>query len=234
VGFAVPSNNAKPVIDALIAGKKVVRGYLGIAFAPVREMPMKELKSLGIKKPDGILIRQVRADTPAEKSGLMPNDVIVKVGGQRVTDGNKFRRLVRNTEPGEVLTLEVVRGGETKKIDVTIGKQPEVFGTVAVAEGEGAKEETLGLVVTDLTPEQAKELGYEGVEGVLVKEVEAPGEAAAVGVKPNDVIIQVQGKPVKSVEEFKEVISKASLSEGINLVLRSAEGIRAVFIQRDQ
>ncbi len=224
VGFAIPSNMAQSIMHSLIKHGKVVRGWLGIA---IQNLDEGLAKSFGYKGTEGVLVGDVTPNTPASKAGVKQGDIIVRYDGKTITDVQELRSAVAATTPDTRVGIEVFRNGKTESLTAQIGElKPSVAGVTAP---ESAKD--LGMTVKDITPAEAKQLGLEGTNGVLVESVEPFGPAAMAGVRVNDVILQVQGKPVTNVAQFHEVASKIDLKKGARLMVKTGSMQRFVFIQ---
>ena len=220
ISFAIPIADAVRVADELRAGGRVVRGYLGVLPDDIT----KEIaEAIGLGKPQGAVIRQVVAGSPAEKAGVEGGDVVTKVDGKTVDKAADLRRLVANVKPGAKTTLTVFRRGSTKEIIVTIGedersKKPgsdsaESSKEPAPATGPSA---ALGLKVSDLTDAQRKDLKLKS--GVKVDA--ATGAAARAGLREGDFILSVDNVEVTSVKVLQAQLAKADKTKPMNLVVR--------------
>ncbi|KPJ63071.1 MAG: hypothetical protein AMS15_01815 [Planctomycetes bacterium DG_23] len=216
VGFAIPINTAKEILGGLIEGR-VVRGYLGIYFGPLTA----ELKE-HFDAEQGVLVTQVYKGSPAD-GVLEAGDVITHYDGRAVLDGEKFRRWVAQTKVGEKVKIKVIRDGEEKTLEVTIGEQPSET-PVALLPG---RPEVLGISVQELTLELARQMGYEGEKGVLVSSV-AEDSPARDRILPGDLIKEVNRRPVSSVAEFIREMSKVAPEESVLLYIR--RGNNYVFV----
>jgi len=240
VGFAIPSNIAKPVMESLIKKGKVVRGYLGVGMINLTDDEMakrhgfrsaKDMrKELNLKDDRGVYVVQVMKGGPALKAGIEAGDVIIAYDGERVIDADDLSNKVRQTPPGKKVKVTVVRDGKEKEIEVKIGEQPE--GTeIEVAEAEEEEigvESKMGITVQTLTPSLAKEYGYEGQKGVIVTQVKRGSVAYLAGIRPGDLIQKVNGKRVTTVEEFEEATKGFSKGKTISLIVWNEEGLRIV------
>ncbi len=201
VSFAVPIDVALRVQDQLLKNGKVTRGRLGIG---IQDVNQALAESFGLQKPAGALVSSIDKDGPAAKAGLQPGDVIVRFNDKEVSTSSQLPVLVANTVPGVVAKLEVMRKGELKRIDATVGELKEDK-LAAAAPDSPAEQGRLGVAVRPLTRE---EQGQVGVTGGLVVE-SATGAAASAGIQQGDVILSVNNTPVKTVEQLKQSIAKA-------------------------
>lgn len=200
IGFAVPSNTAKFVLDQLIAHGRVVRGYLGVE---PKDISPEAAKTLGIDK--GALVNSVDEGTPAAKAKIKPMDVIVEVAGKPVENSLDLRKIVAAIKPGTTVKVVIFRDKKRQTLDVTIGEAPDVG--KAVTPGGKTK---LGISVDELTDNIAKQLGVpEGTKGVVVKSVEADSAAGRANppIMAGDVILEINGQPTSSVAQFDKVVS---------------------------
>jgi serine protease Do len=214
VGFAIPINLAKNIADQLIQDGTVTRGYLGIM---IQQLTAALAESFGIEPGEGILVAEVSDDTPAQQAGLRQGDVIVAYRGKPVSDIGSFRNAIALTAPGSREKLTVLRDGQQLTLIVTIGTLSKE--KLATAGSAHASDE-LGLTIQTLTPQLAESFGAEAGQGVVVTEVEAGSVAARAGIDTGTVILQVNRKPVTSVDEFQRMIRDSSDSGRVVLLLR--------------
>ncbi|MFQ6113450.1 MAG: Do family serine endopeptidase, partial [bacterium] len=205
IGFAIPIDMAKRVMDELIAHGKVIRGYLGVRIGtPDAEMS----EALGLKENEGAVVVEVQRDTPADRAGLKKYDVIVEVEGHPIESAQELTNLIASYDPGTRVNLKIVRDGKIKYIAVTLAERPETSDeTPRIAQSRSVTAR-LGLQVTELTNRLAREYGYEGEEGVLVSDVRSNSVAYEKGIRRGDLIKEVNRKKVKSVREFESIVEK--------------------------
>jgi len=227
IGFAIPSNLAKSVVEQLKTKGKVVRGWLGVMIQDVTEDLAKSFK---LAEPQGALVSGVRDDGPAAKGGIERGDIIVEYDGQKVASSHELPAMVAATPIGKEVEVQVLRDGKEETLRVKIGEMPKDVGEGG---GEGEEEgeqagEKLGLMVAPVTPEVARGLGIEPGDGVLVRGVKSgsPGEDA--GLQAGDVILEVNRKAVKSVEAFMEAVREAK--EGASLLFLVRRGDATIFL----
>lgn len=199
IGFAIPSNAVRFVMDQLINKGKVVRGYLGLA--PDDLTPVKA-QVYGVKK--GALVQRVDADSPADKAGVKVSDVITKIDGKAVDSALDLRHMTQAMAPGSVVKLTIVRDKVEKVISVKLGDAPN--GTEeAQTPSAGGK---LGLSVEALTPDTAKALGIRGTMGVVVSAVESGSAADRAGIQEQDVITKINNTAVTNMTTFNAAVKK--------------------------
>ncbi|MCJ7543708.1 MAG: Do family serine endopeptidase [Phycisphaerae bacterium] len=237
IGFAVPSNMAKSVMAQLIETGKVTRGYLGVYIQDIDSQGLAE--SLGLPDRHGALVVDVKADSPAGQAGLKTGDVIVRIGDESVPDSQELRYAAARIQPGTVVRVDYYRDKKKHSLDVTIVAQPkELAGS---PEGKETEEEPasrpvagrFGLTVATLTEDLARECGYEPpLEGVLITDVASASDAGEQGLQPGMVILDAQGRPVRTAEEFERAISAEDAAKGIRLrVAEPGGGKRFVFVR---
>jgi serine protease Do len=199
LSFAIPIDVAAKVQDQLVQHGKVTRGRIGVA---IQSMNQSLAESFGFEKPTGALVSAVEKGGPADKAGLQPGDVIVKLNGKEINDSSDLPGQIGDMQPGSTAKLTIVRKGEAKEIDVTIGTLKDA--KVAAATN-GQPQGRLGLAVRPLEPDEREQAGISS--GLVVEE--ATGPAARAGIQPGDLILQVNGTPVKSVEQLRELVAKS-------------------------
>jgi len=200
VGFAIPSNIARTVMESLIAHGHVTRGYLGVMIQKVTPALAQEFK---LKNQSGALIGDVLDDGPAAKAGFKPGDVVLEFNGKPVTDSRHLQLAVAGTKPGSQVPVEILRNGEKKTLNVTIKQLP---GTEELAETNsenGRDTGTLnGVGVSDLYQQYRNEFNIpKNIKGAVVTQVEPGSAAAEAGLKPGDVIEDINHHPVQSADE---------------------------------
>jgi len=206
LSFAIPMDVALNVKDQLIAHGRVVRGQLGVT---VQEVSQPLATSFGMKSATGALVSEITKGSPAERAGLQPGDVLLKVDGKPVEHSGELARRIAEMKPGTRSTLEVWRNGATKEVAVTVGEAKNE--QVAEAAGTGEAHAKLGVAVRPLTPDEREQNGGKG--GLLVENVS--GAAARAGIQQGDVILAVNGTPVKSIEDLRSLINKSGKSAAL-------------------
>ena len=213
IGFAVPSSLAKTVITQLADHGKVERGWLGVSIQPLTTDLAKNFKRDDTK---GALVSSVIEGSPAEKAGLKPGDVIVEFNGKKVTKATELPSLVADLPVGREAPMVIVRDGNEMRLNARIARlEDETPTKVADTQSKGQ----LGLALQPITPPVARELGLKVKEGVLVRDVVEGGRAAEAGVRPGDVIVEINRQPVRTVEDLKARVDKQGKNEPIVLLL---------------
>jgi len=216
VGFAIPINLARNVMDQIRAHGKVVRGYMGVY---IQDVTPEIAKQFHLNETRGALIGDVSADTPGAHAGLKRGDVILAVNGQEISGANELRLQISQTPPGTLVKLKVWRDGKTQDTNLTLGELPEKAEKASMGEeGGGALE---GVDVENVTPEIAQQLGLKAnAHGVVVTSVDPSSAAGSVGLRQGDVIQEVNHKPVTNVEEFRHAMAGAEKQPALLLVNR--------------
>ncbi len=222
LGFAIPSNMAKEIGDELIAGRKIMRPWLGIRIETLGDDPSIRDLFKGIDK--GVVVRTIEADAPAYKSDLRPFDVITQVDANSVTTDSQLQHEILKKKIGQKVELTVWRKGQTLKVPVTTGELPN---EISRASNEPARppqnrEEEVGkfgLQVQELSKEMAQRFKLGVQRGVIVTDVTENSLAAQQGIEREDVITEVDGEPVTDVKTFRDALNKADPKRGVLLYL---------------
>ncbi|MEY2407353.1 MAG: serine protease Do [Verrucomicrobiota bacterium] len=222
IGFALPSNLARDVSDGIIADGKFVRGYLGVKLRALKDNPVYREFLTNIV--DGVFVNIILPDGPAARSALRPGDVITAVEGRPVGSAQQLRNEIRGNKVGTVLTLDVHRLDEarvshTLKIKVKPEAWPDTA-TPVIARKPAAREEkgaNFGLTLETVTKDLATRHGVERMDGVMVIEVERGSIAQKSGLKPGDIITELNRKPIKTVKEFRDALRAAEPGKGVLL-----------------
>lgn len=226
IGFAIPVNMIKYVEKQLRDKGTVDRGFLGVV---IQNLTPDLSKWFDIQRGKGVLISGVSEGSPAEKAGLQRDDIIVEFNGQPVEEAGSFRSRVSTTPPGEKVDIVVLRNGKREKIRVEIGTLPEDKGRTASAKpGMPAGIVGAGLTVQNLTDDLAERLGFKGLSGVVVSDVESGSAAEAAGIKPGMLIQEVNRRQIHNTQEFKEALKADKSAQGALLLVRDGEFSRYV------
>jgi serine protease Do len=216
IGFAIPSNMAKVVMESLIKTGKVVRGWFGVTMQPVTP---ELAKQFGLKDDNGAIVADVGEGSPAEKAGIQRGDVIVEFDGKQVSDVSALRNMVAATLPQKEVPIKLFRDGKPKTLRVVIKELPH---EAQVASGE-LDNGLQGVSVQNITPELRKSLRLpRHATGVVVMSVEE-GSPADGGLAKGDVIMEINRKAVKNTKDYEAVVSKLKAGQNV-LVLIYREG----------
>ena len=205
IGFAIPADMAQNVVSQLEKGGKVVRGWLGVMIQNVTE---DLAKSFGLSNDKGALVSDVTSGSPADKAGLKRGDVIVSFNGQDIDTSNQLPAIVARTPVGNRVDMNVIRDGKEKTLTVKVGELKD--DTVAETESQT---QDMGLTVQEITPELASRLNLDNRQGVVVTDVDPSGKAAESGLRPGDVIVEINHKNVKGLDDYKSLTGKTDKGE---------------------
>ncbi|WMJ08515.1 DegQ family serine endoprotease [Nitrosomonas sp. sh817] len=223
IGFAIPINLVERIANQLIDKGEVVRGYLGIMIQPLTP---DLAKSFDLSTDKGILVAQVTKNSPAEKAGLKPGDVILNFQGRPVSDTGEFRNRVAAEQPGSKVTFDIIRDGKQRTVSVNIDKLPD---SKQVAQEGSQASDKLGITVQSITAETARQFGIKPGKGVIVTEV-APGSVAMMaGISRGSVILEVNRKAVNNAVEFDQAV-KSSANNKVLMLVRDDDVSRYVVL----
>lgn len=211
LGFAIPVDMAKQIMNDLVTYGKVKRGWLGIS---VQNLTKEFADAYGIKEESGIVVGDVFPDSAAERAGLQRGDVVVAVGGETVKDVQWFVNKVRSLAPGAEVKLQVVRGGKSLTLTAKLNEIPDSEGSVASSSGqseEGALAR-VGINVSKLTSELKRQYRIETKAGVVVTEVAQNSPAQAAGIREGDLLLELNGKKIGDIADVGRAVKKGSKS----------------------
>jgi serine protease Do len=205
IGFAVPVNLARQVMDQILKNGKVTRAYLGII---PQDVTPAIAKAMGQREPSGVLVGDVSPNSPAQRSGLQRGDIILEVNGKPVADANELRMSISMMQPDATVKLNVVRNGDQRDFSVKLGQLPTPEEHAQV-EKNGSESALEGVTVDNLDPQTAREIGVPpNTTGVVVTDVSPSSPYADSGLRRGDVIQEVNRQPVKDVADFEKAMSK--------------------------
>ncbi len=215
VGFTIPSNSAKMVMDQLIKHGKVERGLLGVNIQDVSE---SLAKSFGRSDTSGALVSQVVPGSPSEKAGVKAGDIILEFNGHQVTGASQLKNLVGQTKPGSKAKLTIWRDKKTISVDVTIAERTAK--SLAAASPKGGTSAELGVAVAKVPPDVASNLGLKEGVGVMIQEVDPEGAGASIGLLKGDIILEIDGKQISDLSEFNSAVEQAKKNGIIRLMIQ--------------
>jgi len=217
IGFAIPINLAKRIMDDLIDDGEVSRGYLGMYFGG--EVDRTMAKALGLKNARGIIVARVEEGGPSEKAGLQEQDVIVAIDEEQVVDWNMFRSKIASMKPNDVVKLDIIRDGKEQTLSVTLGERNIDETTSVRPEQEETMEEKLGFTVTELDNNIRRQLELDNSnEGVVVNQIKESSNAYERGLRRGDVITTVKNTKVDTSSEFYDELERLQ-KKGDDVVL---------------
>jgi serine protease Do len=230
IGYAIPSNTAKHVMEDLIKTGKVSRGYLGVGIRSLDEGLAKQFK---VPDMSGALVEDVTPGGPADKAGIKNGDVIRKLNSQTVEGSEQLTTMVTNVNPGTEVKLDILRDGQPMTIRLVLGERPANLGVTAgvgKAPSEGALR---GVTVQNLTPDLRDQLGLPpNVRGVVISNLDPDSPAAQAGIQPGDVIESINRHPVNSVVDFNHWAAEAK-GQTLLRINRQGNGIFVVISPGD-
>jgi len=212
IGFAIPSNMAKIVMNSLIQKGKVIRGWLGVSIQAITPELATQFQ---LEKDYGTLISDVVKDSPAEEAGLLRGDVIFEFGGKQVDEPYMLRNIVASSFPGETVGLKVIRDGEIVELSVTIGNLPSETEKTPTT----FKNVLKGISVQNLTPEAYRQLNLpDRIRGVVVTDIEADSPSVT-SLIPGDIILEINRKAISNIEDYESIVSKIKPDQDVLLLV---------------
>jgi serine protease Do len=236
IGFAVPSNTVRDLLPQLRQGK-VVRGRIGVQISAV---PREGFEEFGLKSRSGAIVAQVMSGGAAGKAGIEPGDVILEYNGRPVTNNNELVKMVVATKPGTTVPVKVLRNKQEKTINVTVdeldleAEQGQRAGRNNTEQGSEENGAGFGLTLQNLTPQTARRLQVPaGQSGAVVTDVDPDSGSAAAGIRPGDVILQVNRKPVASAADAGRELQRIPSGRLAQLLLWRGDGEVFVTVKKD-
>lgn len=223
IGFAIPSNMVKAVMDQLLKNGKVRRGMLGVT---IQSVDADLASSLNLPAARGAIVTSVTVGGSAERAGIKRGDVITSVNGQSIADNNVLRNQIASLGPNANATLTLLRNGREQNVQVTLTElpdrqRPETEESSSNGNGGGTSNSRFGLTLQPLTAETASRYGLEaGDQGLLVSRVDPMGSAASAGIRQGDLIQEVNRQPVRTFVEFGSAIQQSGSRPALVLIKR--------------
>ncbi len=212
IGFAIPSDMAKTVMDSIIDHGKVVRGWLGVS---IQNLTPELAKSLGIKETEGALISGIETNSPADKAGFKRRDLVVEFNGKKVLDSTSLRNMVSATTPGKKADFKIIRDGKEQPISVTLGEYKEK----KIAKKTEYNNVLKDVTVQELTPDLQEKLNLpENLNGVVVTEVGQDSPAQGL-LQPGDVIQEINKLTIRSAQDYDKAVSKLGKHDTVLLLI---------------
>lgn len=225
IGFAVPSNMARLVVDQLLKQGRIVRGWLGVM---IQEVTPEIANKFGLKEPRGALVSDITKGSPAEKAGIMRGDIIIEYNEKQINSASSLRNFVAQTKVGSKVGIKIFRSGREFNLNVIIAELPKEMATISdEPEGNIQRNAFSGITVYDLTKEIALQLGLNSSErGVVVVKVEPGSPADEAGLKKGDVIQEIDRKKINNTEDFRRITSQVGSKEETILLYINRGGHR--------
>jgi len=235
IGFAIPSNMAKVVMDQLVKVGKVRRGMLGVSIQPV---DADLAASMDLPSAQGAIVTNVQSAGPAEKAGLKRGDVIVGINNHAIADSNALRNLVASIAPGTNVKVSALRDGKEQNFQVALAELPErkpvdTDGDATESDTTSVRSGKFGLSLQPLTADSAARFGLEaGDQGLLISRVNPEGSAANAGLRQGDLIQEVNRKPVKTIADFTTAVQQSG-SRPVLLLVKRRDAVIYVTLRQD-
>ncbi len=238
IGLAIPAETAAPIVDKLIKGLAIERGYLGVSITPLSD---DLANSLGLTKRRGEFVQSVVPGQGAAKAGIQAGDVVVTVDGRDVTPETSLSYIVANIAPGKHVAIELIRDGKRLTVNAMVNKRPseeelakqnfdpeqgqdeDGLGSSGKGSHDGGSpiQQALGVAVIPLTPQIARQLGVsEDVHGVVITDVDESSDAAAKGLQRRDIILSANYKPVATRADLDAAVRQAKAENREAVLLR--------------
>lgn len=211
IGFAVPINMAKSILDQLISKGKVTRAWLGVY---IQEVTQEIAEKFGLKKYQGALVADISPGSPAEKAGLSRGDIILKVDEKEIRNVTELQKIIRSYRPGDRVTVEVWRDKKRMTFEVILDELQE--GAVEAPVTLGV---TLGVEIREITPDLVNQYALKRTSGVVIVGISAGGPADQAGLRPGDVVLEINRGKVKSLNDWEEVLSGVQPGETVLLLI---------------
>jgi serine protease Do len=240
IGFAIPAEQARPIVDALRRGQSVERGYLGVSVQPLDE---GVAEALGLAKNQGELVRSVTEGGPAERAGIRQGDVIIRINNRPVTPEDSLSYIVAGLAPGSRIPIELTREGQRRTVNVVVARRPseeEVARLSGAEQDEEVREpteseqstsqrsarESLGVTVQTLTPQIARTLRLNdaNIKGVVIAAVNPSSDAAAKGLQAGDIILSINQRATATPEEAAAAVQAARAAGRTTVLLLVRRG----------
>jgi serine protease Do len=212
IGFAVPVNLARDLLPQLKKGE-VVRGWLGVM---IQQITPELQEKLGLRDQRGALVADVTPGGPADKAGILRGDVIVAFDGRAVEEMKELPMMVGSTPVGKEVKVEVIRNGRERSFEVTLGRLDEEVEVTAPAETRT----DLGMSVKEVSPELSRRYSLDREEGLVVVRVASSSPAAEAGIRPGDVILEVDRRAVRDLADYEEMIGEYEEGDTILFLIR--------------
>lgn len=219
IGFAIPINSAKRIVDQLKSSGEVTRGWLGVG---IQDLSEELSEYYGIKEGKGVLVTEVFPGDPADEAGIKPKDIVLSINGKKFENTRELSKLIADTSVGDTVKIKVLRNGIEKKIGVKIVKRED--NRIASLTPSKGNEHELGIRVSELTSEIVRRFNIVETGGVIVTDVEAEGQGAKAGVRIGDIIKEINHQPIETVKNYKNEINKFKKGDSIQMFIKRING----------
>ncbi len=217
IGFAIPVNMAKELLPQLKTGK-VIRGWLGIM---IQDITPELAKSFGLKSAKGVLISDVVKGSPSEEAGLLRGDVMLRFDDKEIENAHKLSQMAAATAPNSRVKIDLFRNGKEQTILLKVGAMPEEEQKIVSPE----EQSDWGMMVQELTPQLAQQLGLEsGTTGVVISDIKEGSPAAEAGLRSGDLITEVNRTAIKNLNDYQQALQKVKKGDNVLLLIKRAAG----------
>ena len=227
IGFAIPINLARGIIEQLKSSGVVTRGWLGVS---IQDLTSELADYYGVKNGKGALVGDVFKGDPADKAGIMPKDVIIEVEGKKIEDSRDLSRTIAEVPVGEKVLIKVLRNGKERAFRVKIAKRTDDKEALTVRESE--EETGLGMTLSPITPELVRQYDLLERQGVVVVAVEQNGPADKAEVREGDLIIEIDHKPIKTLDDYQKQIKGFKKGETISFLVKRRAALVALYLTK--
>ncbi len=217
IGFAVPINMAKNILEDLKSENGVQRGWLGVV---IQKLSPALRDALDLKDIKGALVGDVSPGGPAATAGIRRGDLITKFSDVKIESYEILPRAVASKKPGTTVNVEILRDGKPKTFAVKLGNLKTAMGETVAKQKMVDRADDIGIVVRDITPDLQNRFGLKSTDGALVANIDPGSAAAKAGIQLGDVIIELNRKPVSNLADFEKIISETSKDESMLLVIK--------------
>jgi serine protease Do len=223
IGFAIPSNMARHVMDQIVNKGSVTRGFLGIELQTVD----KDIaEGFNMSKAEGVLVSSVAHNSPAENAGIETGDIILELNGKAIKTRESFRNQISMMDPGSEVKLKVFRKGKPLFLTVKLGSNSDVTSTPAIFS------QKLGIEVETLSGDLSRQLGYTmGEEGVVITKIKPGSPAAMAGLRPGNLIMSINHKKVANIADYEEAIGESGQNKRVTLLVKVGKSSRYVVLR---
>ena len=225
IGFAVPINMARGILEDLINRGSVSRGWLGVG---IQDITPDLARMFNLESTRGSLVTGVMPGTPAEREGLQKGDIVVELNDRKVVDSNHFRNMIANARANAVVRIVILRSNESLRFEIRLDERPKNLSrrfTPSTPQAPPLEQDNpLGIVVVELTAESARQFGLQVESGVVIREVAEGSPAAEAGLRAGLVLQEMDSKPMANLEDFRTALADADLEKGVLLYVTSGSG----------